>query len=537
MYKPFVTCDDPKGVVECGSIRKYRSSSHKMKDKTKSRRTVENLETTSLSNKAGREGKVSKGSAERSFDPSSLQLVEVSRGAQRLENMIESWSGSLRYEGNSEDMAKDLLKGALDLQESLAMLRKVQEASQMARLKRKQNEKYERSRVDSKVIDRATHSNQFGEQSYTMGGCQRPSWSSADASSSNCTEDLKKVIRESLVKQNLVPNKTTGGFDSAFPSTNSSQSSGVWYDRLSDSSPSPTTTNKERGSNLVAKLMGLEEVPSRPFQAGKKQLESQKILNQKRPIFEIDTPKVRKNSPIFETFNPEPQMTLREVLETTNFNGLLKNSPVREHKLHVHNSSYPCYNQFDDLPPIVLMKPRYREFAKTYEAVPSEELPLRNLKANAVPFPSRTFKHREVSTTKMEKEMEERVFKRLTKEERPNRPKEVVEVDVKEIKPVENEKGPGGGKVKLNSHAGHKSQASETVDRKASVKTITVIRKLPEKEVSKPKIVVKAQEQGVISSTGAKLRKPQSGSKIDKNEIPSRKSTTSNLKTMVKRRR
>ena len=150
MYRPFMTCDDPKGVVECGAIRKYRTSSQKMKEKTKNRRPAE----TSLANKQDKEEKVSKGSTERSFDPSSLQLMEVSRGAQRLNNMIHSWSRGLRYDERSEDIAKDLLKGALDLQESLLMLRKVQEASQhMASLKRRQNEKSERGRFDAKVIN------------------------------------------------------------------------------------------------------------------------------------------------------------------------------------------------------------------------------------------------------------------------------------------------------------------------------------------------------------------------------------------------
>lgn len=543
MYKPFVTCDDPKGVVECGTIRRYRTNSRKMKDKTSSRRTAESLET----NKPDKEEKVSKGSTERSFDPSSLQLVEVSRGAEKLNNMIESWSRGMRYDGRSGDIAKDLLKGALDLQESLEVLRKVQEASHnMSRSnsKRKQDEKPERSRIDAKLMDRTTHSNQLGEQRYPM-GFQR-GYPSADCSSSSCREELKKVIKESLVRQNLLPSTSSEGLDSAsasaFPSTNSSQSSVVWNDKLSDSSFSPTFSRKERGSNLVAKLMGLEEVPSRSFPpVMQKQLETQKILNQKRPVFEIDKPNARKNSSKFEKVNPEKQQTLREILETTHFNGLLK-SPIREQKLHVHHSNDLHYKQLNDLPPIVLMKPRYtpyQEFVKTYEPVPPEDLSFRNLKAKTVS--SKTFKPREGSTTNMEnemkdvfkrftkeertmpfkevgKEMEEHVSKRFTKEGRTKHFKEVVELDVKEIKPVENEK----------AHASHKFQGSETVDRKAKVKPVTTSRKLPEKEVSKSRVVTKTRDQGEISSTSAKLRKPQSGSRINRSEIPSRKNIISN---------
>lgn len=527
-----MTCDDPKGVVECGPIRKYRTSSQKMKDKTKSRRPAE-TSLANINNKQDKEEKASKGSTERSFDPASLQLMEVSRGAQRLNNMIDSWSRGLRCDGSSEDIAKDLLKGALDLQESLLVLRRVQEASQhMASLKRKQNVKPERGRFDAKVIDGTTHCDPFGEQSYPMGFQRR--WPSADGSSSSCTEELKNVIKESLVRQNLFT--TTEVLDSAstFHSTNSSQSSGAWNDRLSDSSSfSPTTSRRERGSNLVAKLMGLEEAPSRPIPAVmQKQLESPKILNQKRPVFDIDMPKVRKN---VEKGNLENKMTLKEILETTHFNGLWK-SPVREPKVQVHHSVDLHYKHFGDLPPIVLMKPRctpYEECVRSHEhVVLPEGLSLRNLKAKTVH--SKVFQHREGSTTHMEKKVEEHVSKRLAKEERTKLFKEVVvEQKEKEIKPIENEKSLGG-KLKLHSHVSHKSQVNEIVDKKAKVKTITNSRKLPEKEVSKPKVVTKSHDQGEFSSASTKLRKPQSMSRIDKSEIPSRKNTASNLNTILK---
>ncbi|XP_068503414.1 uncharacterized protein [Phaseolus vulgaris] len=543
MYRPFMTCDDPKGVVECGAIRKYRTSSQKMKDKTKTRRPAE----TSLANKQDKEEKVSKGSAERCFDPSSLQLMEVSRGAQRLNNMIDSWSRGLRYDGSSEDIAKDLLKGALDLQESLLMLRKVQEASQhMASLKRRQNGKPERGRFDEMPMDGTAHCDHFGEQSYPM-GFQRH-WPSADGSSSSCTEELKKVIKESLISQNLFT--TTEGLDSAstFHSTNSSQSSVAWNDKLSDSSFSPTTSRRERRSNLVAKLMGLEEAPSRSFPAVmQKQLESPKILNQKRHVFDIDMPKLRKN---VEKVNLERKMTLKEILETTHFNGLLKKSPVREPNVQVHHSIDPHYKHCGDLPPIVLMKPRctpYQECVNSYQhVVPSEKLSLRNLKAKV--GTSKVFQPKEDST--VGKRMEEHVSRRLAKEERTKLLRELVELKEKEIKPLGNEKALEG-KVKLPSHVSHKSHVNETVDRKSKVKTIAPSRKMSEKEVSKSKhqqktlvpvvevsktkVVTKSQEdQAEISSTSTKIRKPQSGSRIEKNEIPSRKSTVSNSNTISK---
>ena len=62
-------------------------------------------------------------------------------------------------------------------------------------------------------------------------------------------------------------------------------------------SPSPMNSlKKTKGPNLIAKLMGVEEFPSKPFQTtSKKHLEGGKTMNQKRPLFSIDILKVRKS--------------------------------------------------------------------------------------------------------------------------------------------------------------------------------------------------------------------------------------------------
>ena len=77
MYTSFLRCDDPKGVVECGTIRKYRTRSHKVKDKTRIQKTGENLETSlSLMNKRYKEeNKVPKGCDGNLIDPSSYRDI------------------------------------------------------------------------------------------------------------------------------------------------------------------------------------------------------------------------------------------------------------------------------------------------------------------------------------------------------------------------------------------------------------------------------------------------------------------------------
>lgn len=52
--------------------------------------------------------------------------------------VIDLWSKGITIKRHYNDIAKDLLKGAFDLQESLVMLGKLQQASQhMAKLKKK----------------------------------------------------------------------------------------------------------------------------------------------------------------------------------------------------------------------------------------------------------------------------------------------------------------------------------------------------------------------------------------------------------------
>ncbi|KAK7319986.1 hypothetical protein RJT34_04715 [Clitoria ternatea] len=230
-----------------------------MKDMIKIQKANENLVEASLMNKRYKK-EVTKGS--------NLQLTQVvSRGDQSY-NMVDSWSRDLVYDGKSEDIAKGILRGALDLQDSLTMLHKLQEASQHATpFRRKQTERSKRNRFDTKMIGRMK-ANPFSEQRNPK-GFQTPQPCDG-CSSSNCKEELKRVIKERLVRQNLFPRP-------------SQSSSGVGTVKVSDNSLSVIASKMERGPNLVVKLMGLEEAPSSSSSAFK-----QKQLN-------VDMSKVRKN--------------------------------------------------------------------------------------------------------------------------------------------------------------------------------------------------------------------------------------------------
>ncbi|XWS69897.1 hypothetical protein CRYUN_Cryun03dG0003000 [Craigia yunnanensis] len=547
VYRSFVTCDDPKGVVECGTIRRSKSGSEKMEHKKEGRK-AQNRSNLYVSRNAEREETVSKEAIEELHSSSSSQLLEVSRGAHKLNQVIDSWSKGLWYDGHSKDIAKDLLKGALDLQDSLHMLGKLQEASHyMARLKKKEKEKCDRVRNDQ-VIQR-TNSSPVAKRNYQM-GIHNPHLS-ADGSSRDCIEELRKVIRDSLARQNLLPNinaeekrcfvRRYADSASGIPSTSSSQSSTVQTDNftsmdLSISSAAPE--KKARGPSLIAKLMGLEEMPSKPLQTNsQKELENKKIFSQQRPIFEIDTPKVRKSQFVFR--KEDPERTLKDILETVHFKGLLKSNSIKEIKSDSHQSSdfFSEQRLINDSPPIVLLKPRHdphlqpqEKFVPVFQEEGSlnTQTMLKKVKVKEEP-PSKIIdsNNRALNFNEMRRkvEAEETPVKIPSQQEGPKDSKE------KEARPAKKEvkiKERPSIKLKSWGPVTQPSLKKEATDKKIDKKPKPAIssRKPVEKEVAKAKNLSRSKVQAKV--TPPKPNKPENESNVTKIKMSHQQSTTAN---------
>jgi len=517
VYRSFVTCDDPKGVVECKTMRKSRPSSQKMDHKIESRRsTSKNSDTSSMAYKAEKEEmqQLSKGfKKDVNHSPSSFQLMEVSRGVQKLNGMIDSWTKGVRFDGQSKDIAQDLLKGALDLQESLIMLGKLQEASQfMAELETKQNEKSEMRRIDEVGIERI-QSSEFGHKKRRH---------SADGSSrDHHIEELRKVIRDSFARQNLLPNPTTTeemgylhlrDLDSAseIPSTTSSQSLMV---RAYDFG---ALQKKAKGPNLIAKLMGLDDLPSKPLRTPlQKHLESERILNQRRHVFNIVRPRGRKPHS-----NADPERrTLKKILETMKFKGLLKSNSVKELKPQYYhsNDSHSKQGLIDEIPPIVLIKPLMEELhtpvLQVEEALNTKKM-LRKLKRKEK-LPSKTHKEGALSSKKMHRKMEavETPIKTLSLEEGTKHKEVVRKPEEKKVKSKEK----ASNKLKATGPLDQKLQKKEATDKKAHKiqKVVSPSGKPSEMENVKAKIVSESEDQ---AKTSTKPRKHENGSNIINNQ-------------------
>ncbi|KAK4370237.1 hypothetical protein RND71_009712 [Anisodus tanguticus] len=379
VYRSFVTCDDPKGVVECKTIRKSKTDHPKMEKKV-----VKEKRCNVSCSSEGRE-RVCNGTADELYSSSSFQLMEVSREAQRLNQVIGSWSKGMTFERH---IAKDLLKGALDLQESLAMLGKLQEASQhMAKLKKKQKDNLVN---DGTAIER-TKSERISDHRFNRLEFQKPRFS-VDGPSRDCFDDLREVIRDSFARQNLLSPSCASDFDtrkmelspdlpftsftsssdssfekacagrrnmivsSDVPSTSSRKSSMVQSQEVTSFDYSPPQ-EKPDGPNLIARLMGLEEIPRNPqYQTTQKHFENDRVVKQSRPIFEIDLPKAEKPTFISQKVDAK-RRTLDEIVETMHFKGLLRSKS--NYGTHESSVSGLLKKFVDDSPPIVIMKPLY----------------------------------------------------------------------------------------------------------------------------------------------------------------------------------
>ncbi|OMO87983.1 hypothetical protein CCACVL1_08624 [Corchorus capsularis] len=558
VYRSFVTCDDPKGVVECGTIRRSKSGAEKMEQKHESSRKAQSR--SSNSHKAERVELGTKGANEEEEDSSSsCQLMEVSRGAHKLNKVIDSWSKGLWYDGHSKDIAKDLLKGALDLQESLHMLGKLQEASHyMARLKKKEKEKERCDRVRNDQVLQRTNSSPIVERNYQT-GFQNPRFS-ADNVSRDCIEELRKVIKEGLARQNQLPNvnaeekrcfsRRYSDSTSDIPSTSSSHSSTFQTDNFTsmDSSISSAALDKKaRAPSLIAKLMGLEEMPSKPLQTdSQREIDSKKIFSQQRPIFEIDMPKVRKSHHVNKKKDPE-RRTLKEILETMHFKGLLRsNSMIKEIKYEYHHQSNDFFSEqslINDNPPIVLIKPRHvpslqpeekSSLVFQEEGSSNTETKMKKMKVKEEPSSkiidskNRGLIFNEKSG-RAEAEETPTPIKRLSQQEvaKDSQEKETITVK-KEVKTKQKV----SIKMKSSGPVTLPSPKKEANDRKSdkTAKPATSSKKPVEKEVAKAMNLSRSKDQAKV--TPPKLSKPENASNVSKNKISRpRSATTANSKS------
>ncbi|KAL7168138.1 hypothetical protein ACSBR2_038559 [Camellia fascicularis] len=520
VYRSFVICDDPKGVIECKTIRKSKTNPNRSDEKGKSRRNPRNLNSSSAFK-------------EESMKTGSKNVTE--------EDSHNPWSVGMTIDGHSKEIAKDLLKGALDLQDSLIMLGKLQD-----KLWENRKEKSRGERIGEVRIER-TKFHHFQDHNSQM-GFEKPGFS-ADGCSRDCFEELRTAIRDGLARRNLLLPSCTekkaycdkrtldSGHDIA--STSSSQSFHGFAS--SDSSLSSNAPHKSKGSNLIAKLMGLEEIPSETVQISpQKKLESEKISIQRRPMFEIDMPKARKSHSADYKVDTE-QKKLKEIVkrfENMQFEGLVNGNSAEGFGLQSHhsNASNSKKRYTKDAPPIVIIKPlqfssveveetRLQKFLHGMGALDSKkvlgELKTKELQALATDHCEEGFSTGNLSRRHRG---EETPIKRLGREGAKN--SKGIQAKAEE-KVVQTNDKLSPNELKAFVLPSNQQEKKKVIGKKVDrIQKVALRAKKPEEmEKVKSKAVSKSHDEAKVTST--KERKPETGSIIAKSCISQQKSTSS----------
>ncbi|KAI0524357.1 hypothetical protein KFK09_003724 [Dendrobium nobile] len=244
---------------------------------------------------------------------SDLHLLRISRGAHDLTQVINTWSKTSARRTESTQMANELLRGSLELQQSLQMLSRLQEASR--RMCKKNIRQGGREEDEEDYFFMETNSKSYGSSCYKL---QEPRLS-VDFST-NSVEELKQVIKDRLCKQNHLTLKSDD--EKAF------SDSGLKFtgQKINFS----LQIKKMKAPNLIAKLMGLEQFPSES--------------KDRQEIKQVDWMKEQ----------PE-QKSLEEIIETMRFKGFLKNDYSKRNKIQsdMHGINF---DQDDDVLPIVILK-------------------------------------------------------------------------------------------------------------------------------------------------------------------------------------
>ncbi|XP_018504996.1 uncharacterized protein LOC103955491 isoform X1 [Pyrus x bretschneideri] len=193
---------------------------------------------------------------------SHLHIEEISRGAHKLNQILKACSNGLNVNGFSIEVGKELMKGAMDLEESLRMLVNLQETSEyMVRSQRKnritlldEDEDDEDNAVkldEQKQIDLPRFSfdkgSRHGRKIQEVG---RTGFMQKMTAALTYTTEGSSFNREKQGKITSSPSVTQR--------QSVSYSSGIKNPSAESKESKP---EKERIPNVIAKLMGLNELP------------------------------------------------------------------------------------------------------------------------------------------------------------------------------------------------------------------------------------------------------------------------------------
>lgn len=230
------------------------------------------------------------------------KLFEICREAHKLTQMISSWPKGPNSDGRSKDIMTSLLQGAFDLQESLITLRDLQEVPN--------------------VMYKLNREVEVGDVSFKLMASRRFERLAMDGSLLGYIDELKKVIKESRGDEKASSSRSLMNSDLA------------------------TGAKKAKAPNLVAKLMGLQELPSDTSHPPRKETKHDECLVQPRSILAIEMPTARKP----RSFEKNPELRTSTVKDIVEFVKSNESSEVGD-EIKGHTRLSCPGNQFDNKAP------------------------------------------------------------------------------------------------------------------------------------------------------------------------------------------
>ncbi|XP_010942857.1 uncharacterized protein [Elaeis guineensis] len=246
------------------------------------------------------------------------QISEISKGVQKLNKILEICSNGPKFKRDSIDLGRELLRGAMDLEESLRMLVTLQEASdymvgsqgkQVRLLKDKDEDESSSNTTSRKKSTNRTKFSSDGFQEQNILALSYPRKSKTPTNSNKSLPDPSMQFishRRSLsCGPGFGPDAQFSGIASSIREEPRSISSGKNSSTPENikqlGSKGIPACDKVRIPNVVAKLMGLEELPVPPPKADGKNGEAHKV------------PKLKKETEMGKTLIADTGVSKKEV--------------------------------------------------------------------------------------------------------------------------------------------------------------------------------------------------------------------------------
>ncbi|KAG0463440.1 hypothetical protein HPP92_019509 [Vanilla planifolia] len=206
------------------------------------------------------DGKMNKFDAYQLPSLSPSQIGEIAKGVQNLNMIITAYSKGLSFSRDSIDMGRELLKGAMDLQKSLKMLVTLQDASDY--MVAPQGNKSRFKLLEGDEEDSPTHG---GNQQKGGGGTEFSFLRVGDNATlmeqkqkaTTCNERSSKGSTK-LISQTSYSMVYVNHEQQRFPKDENFSNSSLSL----VASKGNRTSQRMRIPNVIAKLMGLEELPT-----------------------------------------------------------------------------------------------------------------------------------------------------------------------------------------------------------------------------------------------------------------------------------